>query len=261
MNLKKSDKIIAIVGVLILVIAAIGIVLYTSTEEVEEKEPEEKLLTFDVYEEVKTGSAERETYKFNKLKLVTKVVSLEEKECFPVSVDNLKSVEFKITYEDDRTGRLLGKILNKVLGLKIGKDTLTITIIDPDGTEHKGESIVGSGNTTITFDGINPPIYTEQIEAETDVEAMEELEYLYGTKWKDGVFKIKAELSSKEAIPLLDGRLLEKLDDDDFTLEITYTYYDYDLEEIEDDDKETVTVITSSSFIKTTGFLGRDWFG
>lgn len=215
MNLKKSDKIIAVVGVIILITAGISIAVIISSEEKKEEETGEagKLL-FDVYTDMETVEQGSETYSIAKKPLGKGAggafVNIGD-------IDNLKSVDIAILYDDAKTGPL-GRFV----------DQITITVTDPDGNIADVKTIT-SGNETFSFFAINDMISTEPIEAETWEEAEDFLEGRYVSRWKNGEFNIKVDYKMSEPLrrPIL--RLLERLSKDTFSVEISYTYYSYSL--------------------------------
>lgn len=216
MNLKKNDKIIAVVGVIILIIAGISIAVVISSEEKKEDGREEagKLL-FDIYTDMETVEQGPESYSIAK-KLLGKGVG--EASVNIGNIDNLKSVDITVSYNDAKTGPL-GRFA----------DEITITITDPEGNAAEETTISGSGNVTLSFFAINNMISTEPIEAESWEEAEDFLEGRYVSRWKNGEFNIKVDYKMSEPLrrPIL--RLLERLDKDTFSVEISYTYYSYGL--------------------------------
>jgi hypothetical protein len=252
MTLKKSDKIIAIVGVVILIIAGIGIFLYVSPEKEDDDDngkPLDEMFMYEVKTDEVTNGMGEESFSFRKgLLLITKdTLSNSEFVSFPV--DNLKSVEFNISYNDNRVGGIGGILFSRIFTL--GKDKLDVTITDPDGGT---QTVRVDGNEKIIFDGINPKINIGSIDALTESKALDLLEDEYESKWKDQTFSIDAELKVgfvEIFRPFL--RLMERLRGDSFTVEITYTYYDYDLEEVsEPGEEEPPTGMDPSG-----GYLGK----
>mgnify|MGYP006286645957 CR=1 FL=1 len=263
MNLKKNDKIIAVVGVIILIVAAIAIVVYTPSEEEETIEPpEEEKTLFDVVYEEKTSPVETRTKTFGGGLLLKSASSISDEEFFTLNRENVKSVEFNISYQDNKVGGLLGLLFKNM----IGNDKLDVTITDPDGTEKVADRISGSGNAIVEFTGINQIIDTSQIEADSESEAMEELESRYVSQWKDQPFSMTATHKVAETFRLL-LRLRERLDKDSFDVSITYTYYDYDVEKVDtgeddngnDDDEMNDEDYTEQKWSGIKSMSGRDW--
>jgi len=264
MNLKKNDKIIAVVGVIILIVAAIGIIVYTPSEEEQTiQPPEEEKTLFDVtVEEVPVGP-ETNTYTFGGGLLLKSASTISEEEFFTIARENVKSVEFNISYQDNKVGGLLGILFKNM----VGNDKLDVTITDPDGTEKVADRISGSGNVVLEFTGINQMIDTSQIEADSESEAIGELESRYVSQWKDQSFSMTATHKVAETFrPLL--RLRERLDKDSFDVSITYTYYDYHVEKVdtgEDDNGDDVdenneqSYKSQAQYYSQTSLSGSDW--
>ena len=133
MNLKKSDKMIAGIAVLVLVIAAVGIILYSEDkDEVEltsqSKEYAVKWMRGEGYLDVE-GSVGKGGYT----------------DPFTVAATGSDSVitkvDVQITWNDDYTK---GILLNK------GEDTIT-TSIALTGGDQKVYEATGVGNETLTF--------------------------------------------------------------------------------------------------------------
>jgi len=234
-TLKTSDKIIIIAAVAVIIIAAILIVVYYEPEEEVPTKPPGTEYVFDVIADVGSGTATPDNTDFT-----VKAPLLGDGSyngSVAIAKDNLKSVEFTISYTDDKTGLFGFGLLGKSLGL----DTLTISITDPDGGVTE-EAISGSGNVTI-FYSVNPKISLTEIEAETEEEARSLLEEQYYTDWKDEEFEVTATLTIGERFPRVFARLRERLlGRDSFDLEINYEYYTYRVELTEEETKGTALV-------------------
>jgi hypothetical protein len=208
MALKKNDKIIAIAGVLILVIAAVSIVvLYSPSKEVGQTASEEK--TFYVTWEETTevipisGHVGKKAPYTEPITVIAPSTNL---------VGVLTHVEIQLSWEDAVTYR---GILSK------GLDKLT-TDIYPTGSESS-EAVVttGQGNFSMSFE-INSVPMLDQVTA-IDID--------------EANGKIKGEFSGKDTasfdteITIKYGEKLRrplkflKETGDDFELTITYTYY------------------------------------
>lgn len=220
MSLKKSDKIIAIVGVIILIIAGIGIVLYSSSEE-ENGMPTIKTEDEMMYDVTFTISAPMTAVPDNnaysiKSKLFNRGISPYVGEVI-ISHENLQSVNFYLKYNDNVKGFLGGRLFPG-----IGADTLTVNIKDSEDNlivskiSSKGSLVV---NETLEFLSMIP---LEPIEAKDINDARSELEKRYINNEES--YKITVSLKTG-----LWGRLRELLKPDSFKLEITYTYYEYEL--------------------------------
>jgi len=226
MSLKKSDKIIAIVGVIILIIAGIGIVLYSSSDEengIPTIKNEDKMMYDITYKISDPMPAEPDNTAFSiKSKLFNRRITPYVGEVV-ISQKNLQSVNFYLKYNDNVKGFLMGKLFTG-----IGADQLTVNIKDSDGnvivskSSSKGSLKV---NETLEFSSM---ISLEPIEAKDITEAKSLLEERYVDNEES--YKIKVSLSTG-----IWGRLRELLKPDTFKLEISYTYYEYELE-LEDED-------------------------
>lgn len=218
MNLKKNDKIIAIVGVVILIVAAIGIVVFYQSEDTEDKEKENGMETFYVqWEKIEepgqtiTGVSEGEPYT----------------DSIAVSVPQgsvLTNVEMRLSWEDDNTWGLI---------FKKGYDTLNAKI-----NNVELETMTGSGNETCPFSVYNIPTSME-IEAETEEEAKQEAKEEYADL-NSATFDVEVTINAGEKFKLLMPirSLLNMLKDkgDDFDISVKYTYYKATVEGYENDD-------------------------
>ena len=231
MNLQKNDKIIAVVGVIVLIVAAIGIVLYYPTEEDDTLEPitEDELIEYMVNYEV---TEEMITPENTNYVVKDKIIGNGDyQSSFEVSEDNLKEVEIFVEYTDTRTGRLL-KLFSQ--------DTLSVIITDEDENEIGTMTFKGSGNDTLTISGSAPESFVA-ILAKNPNEAREKLiENL--TMMETGLtekYNIQVSLNNGENIILRPLRwLLEKIGSDGFNLEITAYHYYYDIVEPLTDDND-----------------------
>jgi len=212
-NLRKSDKMIAIVGVIILIVAGVGIALYTSAPETDSTVASEEMLYYPVftaeYGEMTINEYAGKTYSDT------------------ISIDGLPSgcvltnVDFQITWQDDKTVGLI---------LKRGYDTLTADISYMD--ETKTHASTESGNETLSF-SINSVPSVDYIEAEDEVEAAELLYQMVSGK-SEATFDISVIVKTGEKL----RRPLKYLGDkgNGFEIKITYNYYRVDLEAEENDD-------------------------
>jgi hypothetical protein len=209
MALKKNDKIIAIAGVLILVIAAVSIVvLYSPESKVENTESQEK--TFYVTWEEKSGDAitinsyvgKKATY----ADPITVTVSPAD------SIGVLTHVQIQLTWRDDRT-----------YGLRHtkGLDILS-AVVCPTGNEPGEPDVtVGEGNTSFEF-GINSvPVLDQVMAADIDDANGKITENFSGKDTASFDTKITIKTGEKLRRPL--KFLMDK--GNAFDLTITYTYY------------------------------------
>jgi len=213
MNLKKSDKLIAIVGVVILIVAAITIVYY-----IEGEEPNEGPENGDELNEfiVEVSYPERELLPEESHEVKDKLLgdSPETVE-IPIEIDNLKDAEIIVDYTDVQSGKLLK-------GLR--DDTLTVVVSDEDGNEVGSQSIVGSGNATITISG-GEPLDIKCIYAENIDEADAKLQENITETGEVETYTVQVSIKYKG--------LLERLRKDTFTIKAMGEYYEYDVKESE----------------------------
>jgi len=262
MNLKKSDKIIAIVAVIILIVAAVGVILYVPSEdEVKPTEEKEKTYTYDVEYRILNTTATPDKTQFvvkDRLDNSGNYVGNVE-----IPKGNLKSVEFKFSYTDDKRGLFGFGLIGKNF---LGTDTLTINIKDSEKNKIGGGEIKGSGNAKITTEE-NSAMRLDPIEAESKTEAEERLkENLTMYDLEMETYTITVSLDIKEGFILkFFGWLREKLlGNDQFELTITYYYYDYYLgepEETDDGDDTTTVTNTQVSDWKTTPYASANLVG
>jgi len=231
MNLKKSDKIIAVVGVIILILAAIGLVLYVDSDSEDDGEKDKTdtdVLTYDVISEVSeaqdaVADAENPEYVI-KNKIFNQGTWAGK---FTVNHENLKSVSVFVEFKDNQAG-LIPKLMKT-----LGADTLTISVLDENGEEIGSEQITGSNNVTI-MKNYGSELSLESIVADDENQAREMLEGEY-TPAK--TLTVDVQLSLKTA---LFGKIREVLlKSDSFVLEVSYTYFNYDIvEQMQDGDDD-----------------------
>jgi len=225
MNLKKSDKMIAIAGVVILIIAAIGIIIYTSNEPEEEVPNKEEVFTYTVTYEVK----EDEALALTSMKIKEPLLKFlsgdgSKEQTVEITSDNLKSIKFFIEYTDTI---MKGKII-KFLSF-IGPDTITMTVFDENDNQIDSIDITGSGNATITYKD-NKPISLGEIQAKDDTEAWQKLDENLSLDKMMETYKIKVTIDQKEKLLLRTlARLAELIFQDTFSLKVTYEFYEYGL--------------------------------
>jgi hypothetical protein len=222
MALRKSDKIIAIVGVIILIVAGIGIFLYMDIEDDNgngngdtgkmKDYPVESKMTF-------TPLIEKSQ---SKIKLKVRGGADFSYNGELIGVSNLKNISVTLKYTDENPG-LLGRFT------KIGADTITISVVDSEKEKVGGGSKKGSGK--ITFDISGPAMEIKgPIEAESYEEAEQMLKDMYVSTSETYKFKINVKGG-------LFGALRERfLGKDSFKLTVTYCTYSYTLGEPMDDD-------------------------
>ena len=248
MNLKKSDRLIAVIGVLVIVVAAIAIFFYSDFDNGngENGGDDDKMLTFPVLCNPRERDASIDNTDFVvKDKLLGKqdytgIVTAKDK--------YISKLDIKVTYEDDHYGILGGRLLQQ-----LGQDTLTVTIFDSNEQEVGSTTITGMGNETIPVDvssmGIDKD--PEPIEAESRQAAEDILMDNFDEQEKEVSYTVKVTVSSGESPLRVFAKLREKLfGNDQFTLEANYHYYEYVLDEpLEDDngnDENKDTVLDNS---------------
>jgi len=211
MNLKKSDKMIAVVGVIIVIIAAVGIFFY-ATEEVEEvvTEPEKK--TFYVTWIKETGE--------------TSIDGKAEKiynEPFTVPAPSgvvLTNVDFRLTWEDDHVTGLILKRFYDTLKAEISLEGSE----PPQPYTSKG----GCENISLPLFSVNDIPTIDSVEA-NDTYAAEEIinEMIFGQDTATFDVKVTVKTGEKPRRPL--KFLKDK--GNSFELKITYEYYTFVIED------------------------------
>jgi len=222
MNLKKNDKLILIVGVVILIVSAIGIAFYTSadTDDIDlYVEPEEK--TFDItWREV--------TMEKPIINGVAKKTYSESETISAPDWSVLTNVEFRLDWNDDYTSGLL---------ITKGADTLTAEITKEGGESKSDENIEG-GNLTFLFN-VNGRPSNDYVEAETSYEAEEIVKEMFPNE-NEASFDVTVNVQTGEkwGLRILKNirRILDK--GNDFDLKITYTFYVFNIEEPEEDNND-----------------------
>jgi hypothetical protein len=239
MNLKRSDKIIAAVGVIILIIAAIGIILYVESEDDVDEISSRKEIKYEV--EWTHASDSLDTITGNVGRPILQRSGTYTKP-FEVTVPDgnvLTKVDVCITWNDDNKYGLQN---NK------GLDELTAKFTYGEATEtHKK---TGSGNETFTFTIYDAPEpLTEVI---TDAESMSDAKDMVLEDHKE---KNTASFETKITVKIGETlfRPLKYMKDkgNNFKIHVTYYCYTLDINEIEndvDEDKETSLV--------NLGFMG-----
>ena len=219
MNLKKNDKLILIVGVVILIVAAIGIAFYTSADVGDidvYTEPDKK--TFDItWNEVIT---DKPVIKGEAKKSYSESESISSPEG-----SILTKVEFQLTWEDDYT---LGLLVNK------GEDTLTAKIGKP-GAEPEKKTSVKQGNMTFSFN-VNDRPSDDYVEAEDANKAKEIVDEWFLNE-NEASFDVKVNVQTGEKFGFRILKSIHRLMDkgNNFDLKVTYTYYVFNIEEPEED--------------------------
>jgi len=245
MNLKKSDKIIALVAVVILIIAAIGVILYTDIEP-EVVLPVKEVFLYNVTVETNPGSLtlDNTDYSMTNKKPYTGT--------FKVTSDNLESIDIYIEYKDNDRGFL--KILKNSR-----KNTITVTVYDETENEVISTKITGIGNETLIISGSNA-LDIGQIIAKDMNDAREKLDENLSNTGLTQKYTIEVTVKYGELRIL--KKFLEKLSGDSFTIEITANHYDYQLEEVEDSNDDDGYEETSiHSGYSATPYVSTNYIG
>ncbi|MEA3457755.1 MAG: hypothetical protein U9R21_03665 [Candidatus Thermoplasmatota archaeon] len=227
MDLKKNDKMILVAGVVILVIAAIGVAVYTSPDtgklKAGDTEPE-----YETYSYTWTRNTGETTIEDN-LYVGKKSLYSDSFTITASSGSVLTDVEVQINWEDDST---YGLLITK------GEDTLTADV-GQQGGEPIQESSEGSGNMTFVFN-LNDIPSSDSVLAEDKSDAESIIDGMFPGE-NDGSFDIEVSVETGEKF----WRPLKFLKDkgNAFELKAKYTYYVYEVEEPEvpDEDEDKTT--------------------
>lgn len=207
MNLKKSDKIVAVLGVVILIVAAVGVLFLMESEDSDDKNGGKKKT--EGYTVEWTKDSDDKTVE----ETVAKGSPLEDS--FTVSAPGgiVTSVNVQVSWNDQKT-RLFGML---------GKDQVTVTITPQDGGEEKTVSGKGMGNETLSF-SVNSAPSAEAL----DVEGIEEAREIVETS-----YPISESVGFDYTINVAKGRLsiLDNLFDKSelVNMKITYDTYTYEI--------------------------------
>ncbi len=242
MELKKSDKMILIIGVIILILSAIGIALYTSPpgeEKIGEIQIEKTFSPTWLKEEKEINLGESLFVERSKPFEDTYTITVEEGEAAV-----LTSVNISLSWEDDVTYGIF---------FKKGLDTLTATITCA-GREKKNIS-KGSGDIWFNF-SINSVPSEEVVTAYNDSDARNKLREEY--KGKDSA-SVDVTISIETGERRI--RLLKYLKDkgNDFTLKARYTYYVLSevVEEVEGSEETGGSSSGGESIVETGHGIGE----
>ena len=220
MNLKKNDKIILIAGVAILIIAGIGIAVYTSpnTDEIKvgDTEPDYSSFSYSWIKNSADNIIEDNIY-------VEKSSTYDDNLAINSPTGSIITyIAIEFIWEDDYTYGLLRKK---------GEDTLYVTVTDEKGVS-KTDSATGGENMTFQFNSINDMPSSDSILAEDKAEAMKILDGMIAGE-NNANFDIEVSVETGERL----FRPLKFLRDkgNDFQIKAKYTYYLYELEDPIDD--------------------------
>jgi hypothetical protein len=214
-SLKKNDKIIVIVAVIILAIAGGVIAMYQSpkTDKILPPNiPSEK--SYDV------NWTERNGFLTTISEFAGKKLQYEGTVVIPEG--NVKSITFNLSWTDDRMTFLK----------RMGLDSLTLEVTMPDGINFfsetsKSAQITGKGNISRTIvKNIIPPPKSIKANDVQDAQSLLKDKY-YDDSWTD------KDISISVSVQIGELRILKKMRDkgNDFELKITYQYYDGTLKE------------------------------
>lgn len=241
MALKKSDKLIAIIGIIILIIAGIAIFMYSSPEEVIPEVTKEKTYNFTwVSNEYNITFTDKASKKQEYLSDI--VIDVGEGKV-------LTAVNFWINWEDDYTRGIL---------FRKGEDKLTATI-SYLGEEINHKSIKKADESIGNFIINNIPqdeTYT------TKEEDFDPIQYINQKYYGQNTATFNLSVNVKTGEKLLTIRPLKLLNyfldkGNEFNLIITYKYYDFNFEEKEDnipptgyqgDNKDIYSHLTNTGF-------------
>ena len=218
MALKRSDKIIAIVGVIILIIAGIAIFLYSSPKEEVPIVIKEKTYTYTW-----TPIEENMTFTDRVVKkqeyIADIVIELGEGKV-------LTDVNFWINWKDDYTrGLLFRKCEDKL--------TVSVSYLDEEIIDKSTKSADRSFADFTINDVPQEEIYTTEDEDFDPIGYINEKYYGQNTATFNLSVKI---VTGEKLLTLRPLKFLDFLRDkgNKFNLIITYEYYDYNYEEIDD---------------------------
>ncbi|MHA2431357.1 MAG: hypothetical protein ACXACC_10070 [Promethearchaeota archaeon] len=212
MKLKKNDKIILIVGIVILIASGAGIALYTA----EDSEDNEVTEDSNIY----SYSWMRETKEINigtNLQALKNVPYENMRSIISPTNTVLTNVEIELSWQDDNTYGLLNK--NK------GLDTLNAEI----SYKNQVETITseGGGNETVPF-SINSKPIDDTVQAKSELDAEDLIEDLI-SGYNEATFNFIVTVTPGERF----WRLLQWRRDkgNEFDLTAHLTYYSYELEQ------------------------------
>ncbi|MCX6665384.1 MAG: hypothetical protein NT038_04915 [Euryarchaeota archaeon] len=226
--LKANDKLIIIGGIIVLVVAVIGIALYVqpTPETPTIPLPSQGTDTYDVTWSERSGSLQEIS------EFASKKTPYEGN--VKILVGNIKSITFNLSWIDD-----------KAFLKRFGLDTLTIEITTPDGktfTESaKSAKRTKAGNIALTVDVNTNMPSDDPITATSQADAEKQIQDMLSNKW------MNKEITVKVSVKV--GGLFLKIFDkgNDFTLIVDYQYY-----------KGSVTPINVNDENKPTS-LEEDW--
>jgi len=224
MKLKKNDKIILVVGIVILIAAGTGIALYT-VEDTDDTDVKEDTDMFSYTWIKKEGTIDLLSNEYaSNSEPYESIVSITSP-----SNSVLTSITMKLSWQDDRTYGLL---------TEKGVDTLTAEI--SRGADPKTITSEGGGNETLIFKIYTMP-ESGKVEAISTNDAMDQIDDMISGQNKAS-FDISVSVSTGEKIFRLLKYMRDKGNDFDLSAEYTYYYYEFDdfgQNDEDDENKET----------------------
>jgi hypothetical protein len=204
-SLKKNDKIIVIIAVIVLVAAGIGIAAYIppKTEDID------NIVATNGNSYHVSWETHTVAYPLSEDFYAGKTQSYNQE--ITINQHNLLSVNFKITWQDDHTYGLLRKK---------GLDTLSVEIKSEGQTKNREQ--VGNGTMDIAFNLTDLPTI-DSITADNLTQAQEKIQTEFYDETSHS-FTVGVSVKTGEKI----FRFLKYLRDkgNDFDLQISYTYFD-----------------------------------
>jgi flagellar basal body-associated protein FliL len=219
MNLKKNDKIILIVGVVILIIAGAGIALYNTPSDNSDNETDvNDEMPFEFTWSKEMGTANLNNPMVEKDTLFTDMYKLK-------SPDGtvLTDVKVNIKWEDDNT---FGILRTK------GQDVLTSKVICDGKSKEEVTTLKGNDNFTYTINSI-PESGTKYGMSKSEVNS--DLNDEFNNM---NTADIEFELSIEPGEPRW-RFLLNRDTGNEVELSLEYTYYKLSLNEMDDDDTKS----------------------
>jgi hypothetical protein len=215
MSLKKNDKIVIIVAVIILAFAGVGVAMYQSPQTTSNISSTITGKSYDVSWTLRNGSLSTISDFAGKKSPYQGTIMIPEK--------NVKSITFNLSWTDD----------HMTFMKRMGLDSLTLEVTMPNDTYYftetnKSAQITGEGTISHTIvNGIIPP--SKPIEADNVQDAQTKLKE---KSYNDDSWTEK-EITINVSVQIGEIRILKKMRDkgNDFELKITYQYYDGVLKE------------------------------
>jgi len=214
-SLKKNDKIVVLVAIIIIVIAGVGVAMYQSPNAPSDFSSLIMEKNYDVIWTERNGSLNTISEFAGKKSPYQGTVM--------ISDENVKSITFNLSWTDD----------HMTFFKRMGLDSLTFEVTMLDSiyyfTETKTSAkITGEGTISHTIvNGIIPPETPIIADNEQDAQTKLKAAPYYDDSWTDKDININVSVDIGEI------RILKKMRDkgNDFKLEITYQYYDGSLKE------------------------------